>query len=221
MPLCSSPSHAQLINTLHLDFERLVTKDASTDTLVGEIYYSGTQTYVKIVDPIDQIMVFSDNRLLVYYPNEKSAVIMNNYKAGTISFTQAFINVTKEDFGLSEIGFVFEETILDGDTLTMKWKPSEELKKLYGPIELNMVNNQLATIVAWDKKGHITATTAYSDHVAHKGHFFPLRIRTTRYEEKTIYEEVKFSNPVFGDPVPIGIKDFALPKDTNITELEL
>lgn len=217
----SSPSHAQTINTLQVEFEKRVTSDSSVDILRGKIFYSEKQTYVKIIDPINQVMVFRDDRLEIYYPDEKSAVIMNGYKIETISFTKLFINICKEDFGLSEIGFILDGTELNGDTLTTIWAPNEEHEKKFGPIELKMVNNKLTTIVTRDNKGHVIIKTVYSGHFPHEGHFYPLRIQSTFYEDKIRHEDVELSNPVFDEPIPMEITDFSLPRGTKITELNL
>lgn len=217
-----STIRSQPIQSLITDFERRQTINGEADTARGTIYYKAPHRIIADINyPVNQLMVFNDQNLTIYYPDEKRAFRMTGNVAQHLGFFQAFLGSMDEDFGLSELGFKLRDQVVNSDTLTTYWNPSKKLKKQYGEFTLIFAADRIIYAESRKSDNSVLSNSVFSDHIQYGTYYFPLSIHTTNSSEgNPTVEDVKFSSPQFNAELPDNVVNFKLPRDVKIEKIK-
>jgi len=129
----------------------------------------------------------------VYYPNEKKAFRFTSKTPFQLSFFNAFIGVSKKDYGLLDMGYSLYSRITQGDTVVTKWSPPRSTSKQLGTFILIYAKGKLSSAELLSPKGASITKTFFSNHIKYNKIYYPLEISTVRYfETDTTYEEISY-----------------------------
>lgn len=213
--------YSQTFNTINLEFTRTVIHENTKEITQGTIYYDSAKTTLKVNKPINQWMILEGNHILIYYPDELRAIKIESNNPSILPFFQAFAGVAKEDYGLSELGYVIKKSEVKGDTLFTYWSPPKEVKKILGEFILAYEKDRFIFTEARDTNGKIVVRTTYHDHFLHGATYFPLHIISLQNTKNyTTIEDVIYSNPIFDKPFPSQVVNFTIPAGTKIEVME-
>lgn len=212
---------SQTFKTVKMEFTRTIERDNRQETSSGSIYYNSTKTILKITEPIIQWILMTGDSLLIYYPNEKQALLMKCENPATLPFLNMFVGVVKENFGLGELGYGIIKNEMKGDTLFTYWAPPTTRRKFMGPVVLALLKNKLVLSESQNPQGKTILKTIYQNHISYRTKNFPLQMTVFQFSEQgTIIENVTFVNPLFDQPFPIEIENFCIPQDVIPEEIE-
>jgi outer membrane lipoprotein-sorting protein len=214
---------AQSFNCLGVDFTRINKENAVTDTTSGKIYFQMPgKMYIQIYYPVNQHLTYDKDKFFIYYPETKEAFAIYSSNPTAIPFFTSFISVVKEDFGLSDLGFIMASHIVKGDTLIAEWTPPEALKPVLSKVRITYDKQKLISSQTFDTKAQLIISTNYADHYEFKGYYFPLTVTTHNYSG-TIdnIEKVQYSNPQFELDFPAITKHFEIPEQIPIKEIHM
>lgn len=211
----------QVLRTIQVDFEKLFREKDTEEIVKGTIYHDASgKTILSVRHPVNQWMISSGHRLVIYYPEEGRAFRFITRSHFHFPFFQAFLGVVKEDYGLTDMGYTLSSHEILGDTLTTCWSPPERLSQELGDLTVVYVSDRIIRIESRKTDGSVISRALYENHLRHGIHQFPLKICTIRYEEKdSTFERIKYGNPMFNVDFPETVKEFALPADTKIEEI--
>ncbi|MCD6578284.1 hypothetical protein J7L48_02275, partial [bacterium] len=111
---------ADRVNSLSALFSLSVEtqKDSQTNS-TGRLYYFDYNLFMEIQSPVHQIMIFSGNKLTIYYPEEKKAFLIKSKIPQMLPLFSVFIMTFESDLGLSKLGFTLEKIEKSGKTKTL------------------------------------------------------------------------------------------------------
>jgi hypothetical protein len=126
----------------------------------------------------------------------------------------------KEDFGLSERGYILSDHEIKEDTLTTYWKPSGKLSKTVKNLRLIYVNNRIISTEIKKTDGEFMLKSSYGKHVNYSGYSFPMEISTAIFmREDTVFEKIMYKNLTFRDSLPEEVENFNIPEDIETREI--
>lgn len=213
-------SRAETDRILMVDFKREFLETDNREFASGTIYLLPPHHItVKVTDPINQRMIFSEKKLEIYYPQEKKLFRFLSDYPFHLSFFEALLGVLQKDYGLGDIGYVLVRRTEIGDTTTTTWKPPKPLGKRLGEFILAYEGERIIFAESRKPDGSLVSRAAFSDHYEHNGYYFPLEITTTRFSEQdSSVERVWFAEPLFNTTIPDDIKYFTIPPDVEVEE---
>ena len=220
--LGSAVPQGQTLDTLSLGFERKVVQGDYVEIIKGIAYYQAPhKVFIKVEDPIKQIMIVDDDVMTIYYPVEKKAFRIKARGPISMPFVQTILSVTREDYGLSEMGYTLGKHEKKGDTLYTYWNPPRKLKKHVGEFILGTSDGLLIYAEARGPKGKTAAKSFYRKHKELGGRHFPLEVRSEIYSGANLTEEyVSYTNVKFHITIPDEVSSFKIPHSTPIKEVE-
>jgi outer membrane lipoprotein-sorting protein len=220
--ILSSAGYAQTIKSLEVDFKRILKDNESTRISRGTIFFADPDNLtLKVREPIEQWMIFEGYRIRLYYPEEKRALEISSQMPSNLPFFDAFVGMVKEDYGLTEIGYSIDRHELTNDTLYIYWNPPEAAAGQLGQYVLALVDNKIAYAEARDAENKVIAKSLYNDHIEHNGTYFPLTIKTTRYESSdSTLETIYYTNPQFNRGLSEEALNIKIPTDVEVEKLE-
>lgn len=212
---------AQSLTSLQVSFARSVNGGTQTEVMRGTAYYEAPRKiWVQLVEPVNQMMAITERGMLVYYPDARRAFRILSDVPSSLPFIQLFIGATKPDMGLSETGFTLSESQTRGDTLFTHWRPPDKVKRAVGNATLAIVRDRFVSITMRDAAGTTVMKATCSDHLRHGATYFPMMLVIESHEQDGVtVEEVRYSEPVFDEPLPPSITGFALPDDVEVKEV--
>ena len=213
---------AQEIQTLVLGFSRTVIESATINRTGGQLAFKAPdEVYIHVQDPIEQWMVFYTNKILIYYPKDRTAFELASGYSSNVPFFEAFIGSIKEDYGLSDLGFSIADHKIKNDTLTTMWRPDERVSRLIGNFILSYYDNKIIFTEAKDTAGKTITKVYYSNHIDYKNRYFPLDVKIFSYQSNGMtIENINYKNPIFNAELPDVIKNFKVPDDVEIKKVE-
>jgi outer membrane lipoprotein-sorting protein len=221
---CCAAAFPAVFKSMAAGFVREVNADGKTERAEGSIYYiSGTvgRIILKVVNPVDQWMIFEDKTLLIYYPESNRAFRIDSKNPFILPFFQFLFDVTNEDFGLSARGFQFvrhEKQQLD---LISYWAPPKELAPLIGEVVLTHRNNALMKVQTKDPKGATFSEIIYGQHISLQGVNFPMQIKITTFAKNSITQEtISLRDFQINQDVPAEIRGFRVPPDATVKSVQ-
>jgi hypothetical protein len=217
-----SPLYAQLPQTIQIDFAKKTCEQKREETTVGTFYFQTPHTLFTVINkPINQWLIYKDNNIVIYYPDDKKALVFYGRSPAIMPSFQAFLGAMKEDYGLSDMGYTLHAHDVRKDTLVTYWHPPEGLPQDMGEFILTYVGRRLIKVESKNKDDIIKSISIYSGHYEFSGYYFPLEISTQRYNmTDTTFEQITYSNPIFDHELPENIRNFRLPAETKIEEIE-
>lgn len=220
--LCNGTSSFQGLKTLQVNFERYYIEKGSEEIVKGSIYYQTPHKITVVVtNPIRQWMIFEDKQITIYYPDERKVFQIVTQYPVSLPFFQSFVGVVKEDYGLTDIGYVLSNYETKGDTLISYWTPPQKRGKVLGEFMLIYVSNKIVYVELKNSEGTVMGKSFYENHIRYGAIYFPLQVSTTRYRETdSTSEKVIYASPQFNTELPQEVKDFKIPLDAEIKEIE-
>ena len=209
------------INTLSAEFERKLVTDDSKEMVKGIIYYQPLKTVLEVNEPLHQIMTFADNIMTIYYPEEGKAFRIKAKNPIYIPFVQGFVQVMKEDYGLSQLGYKLTRHEPRGDTLYTYWSPPAKQKKHLGMFTLAIVKDKLVYAEAKTPDGKSAVRSFYRNYAELNNKLFPLEIYSEIYSKSGVStESVIYSDVQFNLSLPERILNFAIPDSVSVKEIQ-
>lgn len=220
--LFNSVSFSQVLQTLIVKFKRQYREKNVVEIVKGDIYYQApTNLILKVTDPIHQWMIFEGNEMIIYYPDENRGFQIISQNPISLPFFQVFVGVAREDYGLTDVGYVFSNHEKRGDTLLSYWNPPKSLSKRLGKFILMHISNKLVYTELKKADGIILSKSFYSDHINYGATYFPLKISTIQYTKTdSTVEKIAYSNPQFNIPLPREVVNFKIPLDAEMKKVE-
>lgn len=211
-----SSSISDSIKTISAEFKREYTSLDGVEKSEGKIYYiadKNKKIVLKIHNPLDQYMILSNNKLIIYYPKSQQAFDIESRNPFILPFFQFFFDVMKEDFGLVERSFTLNKFETDKGVLRSYWIPNEKLSIIVGKVILTHKDNKLVLVQTYNAENYLSSEILCSDYVQQKNFFYPLCLKIKYYENDSIYEEiVVFENIKFNHTIPLEISSFEIPQ---------
>jgi len=165
-------------------------------------------------------MILKGNETVIYYPDEFLAFRIISQNPASMPFFQAFIQVVKEDYGLSDFGYIFKNFKKEGNILVSYWDPPKNLSKLLGKFILKHEDNKLMYIEVESPSGEILSKTYFKNHISFGATSFPLEISIIKnIRLSSTLEIVIYKNPQFNLPIPQEIIDFKIPSSVKVKEM--
>ena len=223
MVLMGSIAHAGEVPFHHLqvDFERTIKHKNKVDVIRGTIFFDADKltVFVKITDPINQIMFLKGNELTIYYPDDKKAFKIITKTLMTLPFFQIFLGAVQEDFGLSQMGYKLVKSEKKGDTLVMIWKPPKALEKFVGKYKVTYKNGRLFSAESTGVKTGKKVQLFFANYFKFKNFSFPGKISKKVLDKDgniVQLETVTYRNFKIDNPFPNSVADFKVPSDIKI-----
>ncbi len=197
-------------------FSRFYYSKTGNDTVKGEFYkpVSGAMSFI-IDDPIHQVITYSADTMIVYYPDEKKAFKLRSLT--NISQKNRVATDLKESIKtLKKAGYIFLKKENKQDTIASYWiheKLKTTLKIVYDK------RGRVFELTVQDQKGKPVYSTKAMNYVMFNDSiFFPEKVITvTSIDTETfLFEDVRL---VAEDSLPDIIKHPILPKDVS-TEIK-
>lgn len=220
---CRNFIYSQTNRSLVVGFTRTITKENTIDVVKGNLYFRGpTWIIIKVIEPINQWLVYKDSIMHIYYPDERKAFRFNYKTSFSLPFYQTFILAGIEDeFGLSKAGFKLVRHDIKADTLLSYWESPKNLKKMLDIVIIGLIKDKLVKIEILDKKGKKKAKTTYNNYFYYNKYVLPLEINSIVYHKNdSVVEKVIYTNPQFDVALPQEIVNFEIPNDVKIKEIE-
>ena len=208
------------INSLEGDFSLTVRDKSGINTSAGKIYFFNDNLFLVVEKPIKQMVIYSGNRLTVYYPLEEKATVMKKDSSFTLPVFTLFLRAAEGIDSFSEMGMKFIR------------KEKEEGSSIY--IFTDKQKNKLKHFFQYDTKGKLisiiskkkkktVSKTVFSSYKKGRNFLTPLRIEVFgRYRDIMVKsKDFILSDISINTDIPHSIKNFRLPEGTEIEEFEL
>ncbi len=218
-------SFSQGIDTLEVEFIRQYSEgEKDKETTKGKIYYKAPAwVFIKVNHPLNQWIIIRKNEMLIYYPDDKKAFrIQSNLRAlFSLPFFQVLICTTKEDFGLSELGYTMNDYKIEESSLISDWRPPESIKAFLGTITLVFQDNKITLFESKKQNEEIFSRSTFSKHVLFGTINFPLEVSTEKYfESYSVLDHIVYISPKFNIPISKEIMNFNIPETVHINTIE-
>jgi hypothetical protein len=182
------------------------------------VYYEHSKaSYMFITDPVIQNIKMIPDRLLYFYPEKNTALIMNNPDAViATSPVQLFINTGSEDQGLSSLGFSLTSHELRQDTLVKTWEIKGKKKKEYIRIDVFSKELHIMKTRSYDADNLLIKEVNFSNWIKVKNYLYPLEIEI---RENDLIDHYRFWNIKQMENLPDSIiNEFHLPENCEVYE---
>lgn len=212
--ILSALSFATPLN-IYIEYDILSENEQNGYGMVFYNLYEGM--FMQVLEPVNQRVRMNLEKFIYYYPNENTAMLMNN-RNGTLASTpiQLFLNTGSEDLGLSNIGFSLKDHIIRQDTLIKIWELKGKKKREYIHIDVYIHDKQVFKTESYDGNEKLIKKVEYYNWKELDNYFYPMRLRIN---ENEIWIEYNFFNLTKLDTIPDSVyQAFKLPEDCDIYE---
>jgi hypothetical protein len=216
----------QSVETLAVDFTRKTISAAGEELIRGTIYFQAPEDVVITVQsPVVQWSIFEGADLLIYYPQEHRAFRFISRNRLMIPFAQSFIGLVREDFGLSDAGFLLRENRKRADILITVWTPPRALRLYIGEAWIGMQKYQKQVhplfLEFYDPKGNLLTRITYLEYREDLEPGFPGRILILQNDgDGEVRDEIRYTDHRINENLPAEVIDFHLPADVSVEELK-
>lgn len=217
-----SNAYSEEVKSISIEFTRTITEDTSKEVVKGNIYYQAPNlTVLKVTDPINQWMILENDTMIIYYPKEEKAFKYTSKNPFSLPFFQIFVNIGKDNLGLSEAGFTLVRNEIKEDTLITYWKPPKQVKKALGNIIVGLSNDKLVLVEMHSPKRKKLARITFGNHFQYGDIFYPLEVVSVKYQKNgSTTEKVVYDNPQFNVELPQEVLNFKIPDSIEVEEIE-
>lgn len=199
-------------------FTKFYASGISHDTVSGWFYkpQKGAMSFV-VKNPIYQIITYSSDTMIVYYPKRKKAFKFKSIedilqKNSNITDLKTYINLLRKS------GYIFLKKEHKGDTITSYW--SNEKQKVILKLSYDK-KGRVYEINVQTEKGESLFSTKLENYITFKDSlYFPQKLitTTTKDTEIFVFDSVKvvpfnalpefIKKPILPDSVSLEIKGF-------------
>ena len=202
-----------------MDFTRYAYENNRVDTVKGQLWYYPPRHIALLVSaPMEQRMFLDSNQMILYYPKEKKAFRFRSKREFAMPFFQAFLSA-REGKTSPQGGFTLKQNVEKGDTLFSLWDPPAKSRKAVGSAKVGLVKGRLAVSELSDPQGKLLARSLFRNYQIRNGMAFPMEIEIQSFKtpgvEKTFFENLKSQSAL-----PPEIRDFQIPSDATVREVE-
>lgn len=202
--------------SLIVDFVREYNNGPTKERSSGKIYYHRSgKLVINVTDPLEQIMVFSEKTLVIYYPEDKRAFQIESEMPFSLPFVSALIGSFRPNYGLDDMGYKLEHTERKGDTLISHWNPPNLVRPILG--KSTLVEHKRTLIYAESRRasGEILTSAVFRDHMRKGNLILALHVETNHFHKEGVeIERLWFKNPEFNKPLPDSLMNFQIPAGT-------
>ncbi len=190
----------------------------------GKLFYFDQGLFLEITSPLHQIMFFSGKQLTIYYPESNKAFIINSKFPQMLPLFSIFLMILEDDMGLSKLGFVVSKVVKKKDGKYFYFIPVKKLQKLIQYYIVKVSNNgNISYIKVTNRKKKVISETFIFGYKLINNLKLPNMIKTKKYDDKKnlISTETMVMSDIISDGlIPIKIKNFKIPDDAEIKEIE-
>ena len=222
----AQPLICQSVETLIVDFSRKTVSSSGEELIHGTIYFKAPEDVIITVDsPVVQWSIFEGANLLIYYPTERRAFRFISRNRLMIPFAQSFIGLVREDFGLSDAGFLLQEHRKRGDVLITVWRPPRAVRAYIGEARIGMQRYDEKVhplfLELLDPEGNLLTRTTYLEYREDLEPSFPGRILILQNgEDGEVRDEIRYSGHRINQILPSEVTGFQLPSDVSVKEVK-
>lgn len=168
----------------------------TTEDISGTIKYFNNSIYLEIKSPLEQNVLVSGSELTMYYPESNQAIEFIGKTPFDLPIISSIIPLFKEDYGLSDIGYILDDFTVQGDTSLSTWIPHATTEQNSDAVfKLLYVNDVLHWVQHESSTNALSITTQLVDYKKFKDFSIPTRIITTKViEKKEVIEYLTLSN---------------------------
>ncbi len=194
-------------------FTKFYASSISHDTVSGSFYkcQKGAMSYV-VEKPINQIITYSYDTMIVYYPKRKKAFKIKSQE-DVLQKNNSFTDLKSYINNLRNAGYIFLKKQKKGDTITSYW--SHEKQKII----LKLAYDQKGRIYEVNVKtegGKYLYTMKAEDYITLQDSvFFPKKLITTTQNDTEIFVFDSISIVPF-DSLPSFIKNPVIPDNASV-----
>lgn len=215
-------SYAQIVQTLHIDFEKTTFKHENEEYVSGTIYYQQPDAMCMLIsEPVNQWIFSGKDTMVLFYPEDSLAFMFKTIYPVTFPFFQAFLGIVQEDYGLTAIGYTLAEHEVHDSILTTIWTPPEGAPADLGRFCITYTNKKITSAAYQAANGSLISYTHYRDHYAYGAYLFPMEIEKMQFlAQDTIREMIHYENPEFNCALPDSLMNFRLPEYVTIEHIQ-
>jgi outer membrane lipoprotein-sorting protein len=211
----------QANRTLTVDFKKIKTVKAASDTVKGTLFQFKNRMIIKVTAPIEQFFLIDSGTTVIYNSNEHSAIRLNSKAPAVMPFFNTFVGFFKGAQVVPQVNFRIKSSEKRGDSLYTQWVPDGDQTSFRGKFETVYYNDKPVRASTFDKKGILLYRMTFGHDTLISGAHVPLLISTlTPAGPGPILEDVEFRNVSVNRPVPADIVNFKIPDGVPIKVIE-
>ena len=220
--LCRAPVFCQTVETLAVEFTRKTTTRQGEELIRGTLYSQAPEeVIIKVVEPTEQWNVFQGQDLLIYYPSERKAFCFISHNRLMVPFAQSFIGLVREDFGLSDAGFLLTENRKRANVLITVWSPPRSLRSYVSEAWIGIQDVHPLFLEFYDPQGNLLTRLAYLEYREDLELSFPGRaLIFQKSPDMEIRDDIRYINHRINEILPTEVTDFTLLEDVAVEELK-
>jgi outer membrane lipoprotein-sorting protein len=216
-----------LFKTFTAEFQRETIENNELLSTKGSIFfYLPYNVLIDVNEPLNQIMKIDSNLMLIYYPEENKATKIKSNEPLTLPIISPFFSATKNDFGLSLIGYSIKDYNMISDTLITKWiNPNiDDEKSLYFIIK--SFNNSISEVAVYKSNSNkIIKRMIFNSYVSYvtinNEISFPQELVIYDNEDsEQIVETITLKNIKIDIQLPDSVINFKIPSNAEVEEVQ-
>ena len=217
--------YAAPLKTLSIDFTREITENGTKERVEGTLHYDvqKLRVVIHVKKPLIQIMVAKENKLEIYYPDQKQAFRFISEGPVPLPLVETIIQSTQAEYGLTALGYSLNKHDIVDEILYTYWNPPEKAKEKLGTVILGIQNERLISAEVKNPKEIIVARTLYQKHKKIGITYIPMQVTASNYGEKSEvirFEKILFSKPQANSEEPNPILNFKIPPSVKVKEIK-
>ena len=135
-----------------ISFSQIIFSGGSENIIIGEMLLTpANEMFINVVEPLDQKMLITNNKTVIYYPNEKRAFNLEYPKNDLVQQNIPKIEPLDLDY-YDQLGFKKLKEIVAGDTTTIQYI-SVINKKKPSLITIKTLNGNISQIIIASNMG--------------------------------------------------------------------
>lgn len=217
--------HAAPLKTLSIDFTREITENGKKERIEGTLHYDveKLRVVIDVKKPIKQLMVAMENKLEIYYPDQKQAFRFISEGPVPLPLVETIIQSTQAEYGLTALGYTLNKHDIVDEILYTYWNPPGKAKEKLGTVILGIQNERLISAEVKNPQEIIIVRTLYQKHKKIGTTYIPMQVTASNYGEKsevTRLEKIIFSKPQANSEKPNPILTFTIPSSVKVREIK-
>lgn len=210
---------SQQISNFLVSFSKTDDYPSRVDNISGKLLYFQGKTTVFIQQPIQQVLLFYDNLIVVYYPQDTAVLRINTQSQAFLPFFQMFVGIVNQNFNPEALGFQLHDQQFNNDTLKFIWLPPNQEDIELGMMETVYHKDKLALIQNFGTNNKMTNSVHYSGYEKVYETEIPFKIEMNNYFSVPLKETIVFEVLETSSDAIERYKDFSVPLNAKIKEI--
>jgi|GEM_PF-7041510 len=181
-------------NTLiESDFSFKTVELNSTENISGILQFYNGSLYLEIVEPIKQNVLITGSTMTMYYPESNQVIEFFGKTPFDLPIISSILPLFKNDYGLTDIGFIVDDFTTTNDTTITMWIPKERNDQNSDSFfKLIYVSDVLYWVQHNSENNSLDIVTHLSNYSAARELLLPMLITTTkRVDGKEVTETIE------------------------------